>query len=117
MSPWLFAVGLFCGLISGFFGIGGGIVFVPFMHLVLKLDLRAAVGTSLWIIAPTALAGAINHWRLGSVEFAVLALFIGGGVLGAMAGSFLVYQVPQKLLQQLYGAFLFIVSIKLLMGK
>lgn len=117
MTLLFIAVGFFCGIISGLFGIGGGIVYVPFFYLFLKLDLRTAMGTSLCIIVPTALSGAVSHFRMGNIHFSKIGMLILGAVLGALVGSFIAYRLPQKALQQIYAIFLIVVAVKLLLGK
>lgn len=110
-------VGLVSGLTSGVFGVGGGIVMVPAMMLLMRLDPKVAVATSLVVIVPTALAGsAVNHsfgridWRVG---FALVPLAVVGGI----AGSWFKEQVPAELLKQGFGGFLILVGIRLLFFK
>ena len=61
-------IGLIGGVTSGLFGVGGGVVMVPAMMLLLNLDIKPAIGTSLAVIVPTALMGTLKHHDLGHVH-------------------------------------------------
>jgi uncharacterized membrane protein YfcA len=91
------------GLVTGFFGVGGGFVVVPALVLVLSFDMPTAVGTSLLVIAINSVSALI--FRLGThahVGAALLLAFTAAAVIGAVAGSRLAARVrPQRLV----GAF------------
>jgi uncharacterized membrane protein YfcA len=76
------------GLLTGFFGVGGGFVVVPALVLVLGLDMPAAVGTSLLVISinsAAALAARLGgHVRL---DWPLLALFTAAALAGVLAGN------------------------------
>jgi uncharacterized membrane protein YfcA len=75
------------GLMSGLFGVGGGIVMVPLLIWLAKVDQRRAGATSLAAIVPTALAGAISYgWRGELVLWPAVAV-AAGGVAGAWLGA------------------------------
>lgn len=81
-------IGLVSGLLSGAFGIGGGVVTTPAIRLVLAAPALVAVGTPLPVIIPSALTGALNYWRRGALDVrAAVVCGIGGGV-SAIAGAF-----------------------------
>ena len=66
------ATGVGGGILSGLFGVGGGIVMVPAMVLLLSppiRDIKQAIGTSLVVIIPTALMGSFKHFQQGNVEW------------------------------------------------
>src|SRR5262245_55693545 len=80
-------IGLISGITSGLFGVGGGIVMVPAMMFFMGMDIKKAVGTSLLVIIPTAVASSWKHYHQGNVNwFTALSLVptaLAGGVLGA----------------------------------
>lgn len=85
--PVTVAVGLVAGLLSGMFGIGGGLVTTPAIRLLLGQPELIAVGTPLPVIIPTALAGALSYRRAGLVDLRT-GLAVGGiGGLFAVAGA------------------------------
>jgi len=86
---WLRIVpaGLGTGLLTGFFGVGGGFAVVPALSLLLGLPLAVAVGTSLLVIALTSAVAFAAHLASGSVDWGVAAVFTAAAVAGALAGS------------------------------
>lgn len=79
--------GLAVGVLTGFFGVGGGFVIVPALVLWLGLPMRIAIGTSLVIIALNSVSGALAHHGDGGFNWLVAALFIAGGLLGGQIGA------------------------------
>ncbi|WP_431270250.1 sulfite exporter TauE/SafE family protein [Dankookia sp. P2] len=78
--------GLGVGLLSGFFGIGGGFLIVPGLILATRMPMISAVGTSLLAVGVFGLATALNYAASGLVDWAVAAEFIAGGVAGGWLG-------------------------------
>ena len=108
------AFGILVGFLSALFGIGGGLVMVPFIVLVLVDDQHLAEGTSLLVIVPTAIAGVIAHaWR-GYVDFGAAALLAAGGVFGAFAGARIALATEQDALQTAFAIFLILMGARLI---
>ncbi len=99
--PLGIAIGLFAGGLSGLFGVGGGILIVPALAIFGRMQQRLAHGTSLAATAPLALAGFIGYGVAGEVDWVVAALLLAGSVVGAIVGTSLLGNIPQKWL--LYG--------------
>jgi len=78
------AVGLATGVLTGFFGVGGGFVIVPALVLLLGLPLTLAVGTSLLVITPTSAAALAAHLASGTVDWAIALTFTAGAIAGAL---------------------------------
>lgn len=74
------AIGFVAGVLSGMFGIGGGVIMVPAMTLLLGLDGLEAIGTSLPVIIPSAIAGAYSYLRAGVAD-------LRGGLRLGIAGA------------------------------
>ncbi len=85
------AIGVVAGTQAGFFGVGGGAVIVPALVLFTDLDYKTAVGTSLFSMIPTSIAGSIAHYRNGHMLMR-LALPLG---VGCFIGSSLGGQVSR----------------------
>jgi len=99
-------VGIAGGLLSGLFGVGGGIVMVPLLALWLGLEQRRAIATSLIAIIPIALAGMIGYAAGSAVDWgAGLALGLGG-VMGGQLGVWLLPRVPVRILQGIFALIL-----------
>lgn len=108
-SMWL-AVGAIVGSVSGLLGIGGGVVAVPLFVAWLRLGVKTAIGTSLFLVALIALPGSVVHYALGHVDLR-LALFLTIGVIpGAWLGASLSARTSDARLLRVFGVFLLILS-------
>ena len=80
-------LGLGVGYVAGLFGIGGGILLTPLLHVVFGVPLPIAVGTSLCQMVGTALAALLRHRHVGHGDRRVDVLMLPGAVLGAAFGA------------------------------
>lgn len=111
------AVGVAAGFVGGLFGVGGGVVMVPAMILILKLEPKLAVGTSMLIVIFTAITAAAKHAMNGNVDWKTALPFIPAAVIGGYLGAVMVQHVPGDQLKKWFGGFLLVVGAKMLMGK
>lgn len=109
-SNWaaLVAAGLGVGVLTGFVGVGGGFLIVPALVAVLRMPMPRAVGTSLVIIALNAATGFLAHVpRLLAAELrldaGVIALLVGVGIAGSMAGTAIGGRLPAAALRRGFG--------------
>jgi uncharacterized protein len=106
-------IGLLAGVLSGLFGIGGGIVIVPLLVLVVGLTTTQAAGTSLAaLLLPVGALGALEYWRGGFVDLRFAALLAVGLLLGAYLGARLGIALPVEVVQRGFGVLLVIVGIR-----
>jgi uncharacterized membrane protein YfcA len=110
----LLIVGGVGGLLSGAFGVGGGIVMVPLLIWLLRFDQRRAAATSLVAIVPGAVAGFLQYLVQGEVSVLAGLLIAAGGVAGSLIGTKLLRTLPLGWLRWLFIAFLVLVAIRLL---
>jgi len=103
-------VGLAAGALSGFLGVGGGVILVPAMVLLLNFRVHEAIGTSLMVMAIYAIPGSVAHYLLGHVEIALLVPIALGSVLGAQLGARLAVRTREKRLRLSFSFFLFVVA-------
>lgn len=105
MSP-----GVLGGLLAGFFGVGGGIVMVPLLMWLAKMDQRRAQATSLLAIAPAAVIGATSY-AIGGVFPWLSALLVAIGALGgAQAGAWLLRKLSLGWLRWTFIVFLIVMA-------
>ncbi|MDE2488390.1 MAG: sulfite exporter TauE/SafE family protein [Alphaproteobacteria bacterium] len=86
MAPRILAIGLGAGLLSGFFGIGGGFLIVPGLVMASGMPILNAVGSSLFSVGAFGVTTAANYALSGLVDWRIAILFIVGGVAGGMVG-------------------------------
>lgn len=94
----LSVIGVLVGILSGLFGIGGGVILVPLLVFVLGFSQRLAAGTSVAAILPAAAAGGMSYALQGHVDWIAAASLALGMVLGAQLGSYLLAKLPSRLL-------------------
>jgi uncharacterized membrane protein YfcA len=87
MTPSLAGIGLAAGLLSGFFGVGGGFLIVPGLVLATGMPLLTAVGTSLVAVTAFSATTAATYSFSGLVDWPLAGLFVLGGLVGGLAGS------------------------------
>jgi uncharacterized membrane protein YfcA len=105
-------LGLVAGVLSGLFGVGGGIVFVPTL-LLLGLSQIHAEATSLAAILPTVVAGTWRQERYGNVRWrAALVLGIAAAA-AAQGGVVLAEALPDRTLRRLFAALLVVVATQI----
>jgi uncharacterized protein len=117
-SYGLFAgAGVVVGLFSGLFGVGGGILMVPFLLLVAGYTQQQAQGISLAAMVITALTGAIGYVRGGTVNHAMLlvaAALAVGSIPGAAAGSWVAQRLPKSTLSALFAMFIVFMAVRIM---
>ena len=114
-SWWVLAlVGVVGGLLSGAFGVGGGILMVPLLVSLVGMDHRRAAATSLVAIVPTSIAGSLSYLSRGEADVLVAVIAAAGGMAGSALGSWLLRRIHLALLRWLFLALLVGVAIRLL---
>lgn len=115
--------GVLAGLMAGLLGIGGGLVVVPTLALLFARNgfsadsvMHYAVGTSLATIIPTSLSSLLAHQRRASVYWAVVRPMAPGILLGALASAWLARQLSSTVMARVFGVFLLLVAVQLLLG-
>ena len=94
--------GIATGLLSGFFGIGGGVFLVPLTAVVLRVPLRMIAGTSLAVFILPAIVGAYTHWREGNVDVGLWIPLVVAGMIGSQVGARWVIHMPPAMLKRLF---------------
>ena len=107
-------IGLGAGVLSGLFGIGGGVVIVPLLIFVLGFSAQQAAGTSLAaLLLPVGLFGAIQYWQAGQVNVLNAAMLALGLLFGAFLGARLGLALPGEVVQRAFGVLLVLVGIRM----
>jgi len=108
-------VGLLAGCLSGFLGIGGGIIIVPALIFLFGLTQHQAQGTSLaMMIPPIGLLAVIKYYTAGNVKLDIALFMCLGFVLGGYAGALGAQYIPENVLRKVFGLFMLLISIKMI---
>jgi uncharacterized protein len=108
------AIGLLAGVLSGLFGIGGGILIIPSLILLAKFHAKLAIGTSLGaMLLPVGLLGAYAYYQQGNLSIKA-SLGIGVGLFfGAYVGAKLAQGLSGATLQRMFAVFIVLMAIRL----
>jgi uncharacterized protein len=107
--------GLATGVLTGFFGVGGGFVIVPALVLLLGLSMTRAIGTSLAIIALSSAAAFATHLASGHVAWGIATAFAAAAAVGALLGRRLTTRFNQRRLRTIFAATLVGVAVLLVL--
>ncbi len=111
----ILVVGIFAGVLSGLFGIGGGIVIVPTLIAIFGFGMLNANATSLAaMLLPVGIWGVINYYKAGYINIKDSLWIAAGLLLGSYFGAELAVSVNVSLLSKLYAGFLLYIAISYL---
>lgn len=96
-------LGLFLGFLSGFVGMGGGVVLMPILIYGVGFRIRMAAGTGILALVVSAMAGTWAHARLGHVHLGLAMMLLAGSTLGATFGATLTHSMDGRRLRGLFG--------------
>jgi uncharacterized membrane protein YfcA len=116
MSLIYLAIGLAAGLLSGLFGIGGGILIVPALLLVGRMQPATATGTSLGaLLLPVGALGAWQYYKNGHVDVRASLLIALGLLVGAFFGAKFAQGLDPSTAKRAFAVFLLVVSVRIWM--
>lgn len=114
MNLLFLAIGLAAGLLSGLFGIGGGIIIVPALLLVAKMEPTTATGTSLAaLLLPVGTLGAWLYYKSGHMNVAAGLLIALGMFAGAYFGARVGLSLNPTTTKRAFAVFLLMVSARI----
>lgn len=116
MLAWTTPIGFLVGLLSGFFGIGGGFLIVPGLMFATGMPLLSAVGTSLFSVGMFGTITGITYALSGLVNWVVVGEYLVGGVIGGVVGARLALYlgVQKKTLAYIFAGIVLVVAAYML---
>lgn len=110
--------GLVGGILSGLFGIGGGIVIIPMLVLLFGMNQHLAQGTTLALfVPPVGILAAWAYYREGFVDLKVAGLLCLGFFVGGLVGAKLAGLLSDILLKRIFGCIMLVIALKMIFGK
>lgn len=111
----LVLIGLIAGTLSGFVGIGGGVLIVPALVYFLHLTQMQAQGVTLAVLVmPVGILGVMNYYKGGNVNFNFALIIAIGFVIGSYFGSKYAHRLPDYKVKFIFAVFILYVAIKML---
>jgi len=122
MNVWQYifvsVVGLAAGMLSGLFGVGGGVLIIPGLVLILGFTQHEAQGTSLVaLLLPVGLLGVIRYWKAGNVNWIAGLIIAAGLFIGAYFGAGWANKIDEIWLKRAFGILLILVGIRFILSK
>jgi len=116
MEIILILVGVLVGTLSGFFGIGGGMILVPILML-LGIDIKTAIGISIVQMVFSSIYGSYLNHKKGSLVIGE-GIWVGvGGFVGGFIGAYVSHLVPESILEYLFLSLLIFALYRLFSAK
>lgn len=118
MTLLLIAIGLAAGVLSGVFGIGGGIVIVPALVYLAKMTPQQAAGTSLaaLVLPLGAFVGALTYYRAGQLQPRDALIIAVGMAVGAFGGSWIATNIDGDVLRKAFAVLMVGMAVKMWVG-
>lgn len=111
-------VGLVAGILSGFLGIGGGVVIIPILIYFYGLTQHQAQGTTLALmVPPIGILAALEYYYKGNVNIPIVLFIALGFLVGGLIGAIIVQPVPDYILKKIFGVFLLLVAFRMILGN
>jgi len=112
-------VGLAAGLVGALCGVGGGILMVPIFAIILGMDQKPAVATSLAVVVVTAAMGTLNHVVKKSdlIDWRLVAFTAIGAAIAAWFGTDLMRTMSNQVLSKAFGVLLVLMGARMLFLK
>jgi len=111
-------LGLVVGVVSGMMGVGGAVFIVPALVYIFGWPQHLAQGTTLaMLVPPIGILAAWQYFQAGHVDLKVAGLMCLGFLVGGYFGGLFANQLPGDTLKKIFGAALFLISLKMILGK
>ncbi|MFN8351005.1 MAG: sulfite exporter TauE/SafE family protein [Flavobacteriales bacterium] len=114
----LVLIGVAAGVLSGFVGVGGGIIIVPALMWALGFTQHQATGTSLAVLLlPVGILAVWNYHKAGNLDWRAAMIIAATFVVGAYFGSKLSLSLPPATVKKVFGGVMILAALKLIFGK
>ena len=114
----LIAIGLTAGILSGFVGIGGGLLIVPALIFFLGMSQFEAQGTSLaMMLPPIGILAVINYNKTGNLNWTYALILAAVFIIGGYIGSKISLSLSPQVVKKIFGVLMLIAAFKLIFSK
>lgn len=111
-----YIAGALIGFINGLFGGGGGMICVPALHNVLKLETKKAHATAIAVMLPISVVSGIFYLSFGSLDIPMLLLSTLGVFAGGFTGSVLLKKMNPRTIRILFSILLAVAGVRMMIG-
>lgn len=113
----LILIGIAAGILSGFVGIGGGVVIVPALIYFFGMTQMQAQGTSLFLmLPPIGILAVMNYYKTGNVNIWYGIIIASAFIVGGYFGSKISLRISPYLVKVIFGTFMLYVAFKMILS-
>lgn len=113
----LVVIGILAGILSGFVGVGGGVIIVPALVYALSMSQHEAQGTSLFILLlPVGILAVNNYWKTGNINWKFGLIVAVTFVLGGYIGSKIALRISPAIVKLIFGVIMAYVSFRMILS-
>lgn len=113
----LVVIGILAGILSGFVGVGGGVIIVPALMYALSMSQHEAQGTSLFILLlPVGILAVNNYWKTGNINWKFGLIVAMTFVLGGYIGSKIALKISPAIVKLVFGVIMAYVSFRMILS-
>ncbi len=114
----LVLIGVAAGILSGFVGVGGGLIIVPALMWLLTFSQHQAQGTSLAVLLlPVGILAVMNYYKAGQIDLKAAGVISVAFILGGYLGSKWSLMLPAETVRKIFGVIMLMGALKLIFGK
>tara|TARA_B110000240_G_C13420654_1_gene419321 strand:+ start:254 stop:619 length:366 start_codon:yes stop_codon:yes gene_type:complete len=111
----LIAIGLAAGVLSGMFGIGGGVIMVPALVFFMAMSQHSAQGTSIGLmLMPIGILAAYNYHQEGNLNIKFGLIIAAAFVVGGYFGSKFSLGIEEVILKKSFGVLMLVIALKMI---
>lgn len=104
-SFWqILPIAVLTGVLTGFFGVGGGFMIVPALVILNGMENKTAAATSLLIITLISFSSLLNKINTIEMDFNLVSIFMIGSIIGMVSGSFISQKISNRISQRIFAA-------------
>ena len=108
---FMILLGVFVGFVNGFLGAGGGMILVPLIILLLKMDTKVAHATAILIILPICITSGVVYAIKGSFELNIFLPCLLGTVVGGVLGTFILAKLKNNAITSIFSVVMIVAGI------
>ena len=109
-------IGFLGGMVSGFFSSGGGLILVPFMTAILKMDEVNSRATTIFCIFFMVVTSGLFYFNQNYIDFTLAIKCAVGGIIGGYLGSKVLWSASKNFLEISFIIFLIYAGVKMIIG-
>ncbi|MGZ3862517.1 MAG: TSUP family transporter [Bacteroidia bacterium] len=114
----LLLIGVTAGLLGGMIGLGGGIILIPAMVFILKMDQQTAQGTSIAVmLPPIGLFAVYNYYKAGYVNTSYAMIIAVAFMVGGYFGSQIALKMSPEVMKKIFSVLIVLIAVKMFFSK